>query len=124
MRVFVRAGLWIGLAALPGCGNSLAPRGALSGTWIAHGSIYTYDMDLTQVGDTVTGGGMLHTQFSPPDLILTVEGKFRGSMANLTFHYGTVTTQFTGQLRLFGVLSGSETRPGGTFDSLTFKRRE
>lgn len=118
---FVSAVLGVGLAAAPGCRDSLGPHGVLSGTWVAQGPVYTYAMHLTQTGDAVTGGGSLHTLLGPPDLTLTTEGSVRGSTATLTFHYSSGgTSQFTGRLVLPGFLAGRET--GGWSDSLTFTR--
>jgi hypothetical protein len=122
-RVFVCMVSCIGLAVLPGCGDSLAPHGALTGTWVASGGIYTVAMHLAQTGDSVTGGGSLHSHFAPPDMTFTVDGNLRQSTATLTFLYANgVTTQFTGRLVIPGFLAGRDIFSGGTSDSLTFRR--
>lgn len=106
-----------------GCGDALTPRGALTGSWAATRSIYSATMTLAQIGDSVTGGGTLHTRLSPPDMTFTVGGHLRQSTATLTFHYGNgVTTQFTGSLVLPAFLTGRELFAEGTSDSLTFTR--
>ena len=118
-RVLVGLALTSSLA----CGDALTPRGALTGTWVASGRVYTYAMHLAQVGDSVTGGGSLHSHLAPPDLMFTVAGNLRQSTATLTFHYGNgVTTQFTGTLVFPAFLTGREIFSGGTSDSLTFRR--
>jgi hypothetical protein len=81
-------------------------------------------MTLTQKGDSVTGGGNLHTRLSPPDMTLTVGGHLRQSTATLTFQYGNgVTTQFTGSLVFPAFLTGRELFADGSSDSLTFTRQ-
>jgi hypothetical protein len=105
------------------CGDALTPHGALTGTWAATRSIYSATMTLAQVGDSVTGGGSLHTRLSPPDMTFTVGGHLRQSTATLTFHYGNgVTTQFTGSLVFPAFLTGREIFADGTSDSLTYTR--
>lgn len=105
------------------CGDALTPRGALTGTWTATRSIYSATMTLAQVGDSVTGGGSLHTRLSPPDMAFTVGGHLRHSTAMLTFHYGDgVTTRFTGRLIWPRFLAGREMFTDGASDSLTFTR--
>lgn len=105
------------------CGDALTPRGALTGNWVATRSIYSATMTLAQVGDSITGGGTLHTRLSPPDMTFTVGGHLRQATATLTFHYGDgVTTQFTGSLVFPAFLTGRELFADGTSDSLTFTR--
>ena len=118
-RVLVCLALTLSLA----CGDALTPGGPLTGTWIGSGGIYTVAMHLAQTGDSVTGGGSLHSHFAPPDMTFTVAGNLRQSTATLTFlNANGVTTQFTGRLVIPGFLTGRHTFSGGTSDSLTFTR--
>ena len=118
-RVLVGLALTFSMA----CGDALTPRGALTGNWVATRSIYSATMTLAQVGDSVTGGGTLHTRLSPPDMTFRVAGHLPQATAPLTFLYGDgVTTRFTGSLVFPAFLTGREFFADGTSDSLTFTR--